>query len=179
MVDEVLLEGGLSYEGIEEMFATFGVFAGVGLSSAGFGHVVTPVFVEFVEDFKAFAEFEFFSFFGIVAWVVVVALFLRLLVEADAFHWELFKRGICLKLLLDGCAKIQCGDLEYFKRLAQLRSQYQGLSLLLSKLLAESLGTHKSIIEESLFKWVVYWETVKVFLFWWNLKCKIEALQVA
>ena len=65
LLHEMLLQRGLADEGVKKVLPLLGIFRGVGLSAAGAGHVVAPVFVELAQDleFLVFGEIHFIALY--------------------------------------------------------------------------------------------------------------------
>ena len=144
------------------MLSLLRIFRGVGLRSAGTGHMVAPVFVELSKDLEFFVlgEIHLITLYlrrvggsggvgcvgtdfpgGIRISVGGVVLGGRM-VEADSFHREFFEGRIALQLFLDDRTQIKRGNLKNFQRVPKLRSEDQRLGLTLAQFVAKSLPAH-------------------------------------
>ena len=100
LLDEVLLEGGAEYEGIEKVLTARLVFAAVALAAVFFGKLLTDVFIEAIEGREILGvEVEFVAFAA-----AVVVFVLAQVLNANAVEGQFLEEGIVLKFFEDGGA---------------------------------------------------------------------------
>ena len=107
LLDEVLLEGGVENEGIEEVFAAGLVFGAVVVTAVFFGKLLSEVFTDAVKSREIFGiKVEFVVFAG-----TVFVLVLAQILNADVIKGEFFEERVVLKLFKYGGTQIRGGCL--------------------------------------------------------------------
>ncbi|MEY2598791.1 MAG: hypothetical protein RLZZ142_1050 [Verrucomicrobiota bacterium] len=120
LLEEVLLEGFLFYEGVEEELAAFLLLGGASGVAAILGHVIAPFLVEFGEALEFLLELLVFA----------------LAVLDGGLGGFLLQGGVGLDFLLDQVAQLENRSLEDLETLLELRSE--------NLLLREALSLRKT-----------------------------------